>query len=56
MLFSVYPVSSYQDCIWCNVLAMDVVHYLLERSWLYDLDVISFDKFNTYTFICNGKR
>ena len=31
--------SSYEDHVWCDVLDIDVVHILLCRPWLYDLDV-----------------
>jgi len=34
---------------------MDAAHILLGRLWLYDLDVNSFGKSNTYTFISNEK-
>jgi len=33
--------SSYEDCVWCDVLDIDTAHILLGRSWLYDLDVTS---------------
>ena len=35
---------------------MDAGHILLGMFWLYDLNVISFDRSNIYTFIYNGKR
>jgi len=35
---------------------MNVAHILLGRPWLYDLDVTSFGKSNTYTFLFNGKK
>jgi len=34
---------------------MDAAHILLGRLWLYDIDVNSFGKSNTYTFISNEK-
>jgi len=33
-----------------------LAHILLGRLWLYDLDVTSFEKSNTYTFLFNGKE
>jgi len=35
---------------------MDDAHILLGRPWLYDLDIISFGKFNTHEFKFNGKK
>ncbi|KAF5449708.1 hypothetical protein F2P56_030125 [Juglans regia] len=29
----------YKDCIWCDVIPMDVGHVMLGRPWLFDLDV-----------------
>jgi len=40
--------SSYEYHVWCDVLDIDVAHILLGRSWLYDLDVISLNRSNTY--------
>ena len=42
--------------IYCHVLPMDVDHVLLERSWLYDLNVTSFGKYNIYSFNYKGKN
>ena len=47
---------SYHARIWCDVLPMDAAHILLGRPWLYDLDVTSFGKSNTNTFLFNGKK
>jgi len=49
-------VSSYEDCVWCDVLNIDAAHILLGRSWLYDLDITSLGKFNTYEFKFKGKK
>ena len=35
---------------------MAVAHILFGKSWLYDLNVTSFDRSNTYEFKINGKR
>ena len=48
--------SSYEDHIWCDVLDIDVAHILLGRSCLYDLDVTSLGRSNTYKFKFNGKK
>ena len=48
--------SSYKDRVWCDVLDIDVAHILIGRSWLYDLDVTSLDKSNTYEFKFNRKK
>jgi len=42
--------SSCQDRVWCDVLDINAAHILLGRSWLYDLDVTSLGKSNTYEF------
>ena len=48
--------SSYEDHVWCDVLDIDVVRILLCRPWLYDLDVTSLDRFNTYEFKFNRRK
>jgi len=48
--------SSYKDHVWCDVLDIDVAHILLGRSWLYDLDVTSLNRYNTYEFKFNKKN
>ena len=35
---------------------MDAAHILLDRPWLYDLDVISFGRSNIYEFKFNEKK
>ena len=42
--------------IWCDALAMSATYILLGRTWLYDLDVTSFGKSNTYTLVYNRKN
>ena len=42
--------------VWCDVLGMDVAHILLGRSWLYDLDMISFGRSNCHEFKFNRKK
>jgi len=49
-------ISSYQDRIWCDVLDIDVAYILLDRSWLYDLDMTSLGRSNTYEFKWNKKK
>ena len=48
--------STYEDRIWCDVLDIDVVDILLSRPWLYELDVTSLDRSNTYEFKFNEKK
>jgi len=48
--------SSYEDHVWCDVLDIDVVRILLCRPWLYDLDVTSLGRFNTYEFKFNRRK
>ena len=46
----------YQDEVWCDVVPMDVCHFLLGRPWQYDRKVI-YDGFkNTYTFRKDGHK
>jgi len=42
--------SSYNDRVWCDVLDIDAAHILLGRPCLYDLDVTSLGRSNTYEF------
>ena len=48
--------GDYKDEIYCDVLPMDIVHVLLGRPWLYDLNVTNFGKDNIYSFKCKGKN
>jgi len=48
--------SSYEDHVWCDVLDIDAAHISLGRPWLYDLDVTSPNRSNTYEFKFNGKK
>jgi len=48
--------SSYEDHVWCDVLDIDVAHILLGRPWLYDLNVISLCRSNTYEFKFNREN
>ena len=49
-------VSSYEDRVSCDVLDIDTAHILLRRPWLYDLDVTSLGRSNTYEFKFNRKK
>jgi len=42
--------SNYDDRVCCDVLDIDVTHILLSSPWLYDLNVTSLDRSNTYEF------
>lgn len=35
---------------------MDAAHILLGKPWLYDLDIRSYKKLNTHTFMHNDKK
>ena len=48
--------AGYQDEIWCDVISMDVGSIILERPWLYDLDVTLYGRSNSCTFIYNGQK
>ena len=48
--------EDYKDEIYCDVLPMDVVHVLLGRPWLYDLNVTNFGKDNIYSCKYKGKN
>ena len=48
--------SSYEDHVWRDVLNIDAAHILLGRPWLYDLNVTSLGRSNTYEFKFNGKK
>jgi len=48
--------SSYKDLVWCDVLDINATHILLSRPYLYDLDVTSLDRSNTYEFKFKGKK
>lgn len=47
---------SYSSRIWCNGLRMVVANILLGRLWLFDQNVKSYGKYNTYTFMFHGKK
>jgi len=47
---------SYENCVWCYVLNINVAHILLGRPWLNDLDVTSLGRSNTYEFKFKGKK
>jgi len=48
--------SSYVNRVWCNVLNIDDAHILLGRPWLYDLNVTSLGRSNTYEFKFKRKK
>lgn len=48
-------IFNYQGHFWCDILDINIAHILLGRSWLYDLNVTTFGKSNTYEFNFNGK-
>jgi len=48
--------SNYKDRVWCDVLDIDNAHTLLGRPGLYDLNVTSLGRFNTYEFKFKGKK
>jgi len=48
--------SSYEDRVWCDILDIDPAHILLGRLWLYDLDVTSVSRSNTYEIKFKEKK
>lgn len=48
--------ESYCDEIYCDFNPMDVAHILLGRPWLYDLNVTSSERDNTFTVCHNDRR
>ena len=48
--------SSYEDRVWGDVLNIDAAHILLGKPCLYDLDVTSLGRYNTYEFKFKGKK
>ena len=46
----------FQDRVWCDVLDVNTAHILLGRSWLYNLNMTSPDRSNTYKFKFKGKK
>ena len=48
--------SSYEDRVWCDFLDINTAHVLLGRLWLYDLDVTSLGRSNTYEFKFNENK
>jgi len=48
--------SNYEDCVWCDILDIDVAHILLGRPLLYDLDMTSLGRYNTYDFKFKGQK
>ena len=48
--------SNYEDCVWCDILDIDVAHILLGRPLLYDLDVINMGRSNSYELKFKEKK
>lgn len=48
--------NKYFDQVWCNVVAMDACHVLLERSRQYDCNATHNGQKNTYTFYKDNKK
>ena len=48
--------SKYKDQVWCDVVAMDACHLLLERQWQYDHRVTHDKHTNTYSFFFNNTK
>ena len=47
---------TYKVEIWCDVIPMDVGHIILDRTWLYDLDVTLHGQSNSCSFMFEGKK
>jgi len=48
--------ATYADKIWCDVFTKDVSHIILGRPWLYDRDVIIYERPNSCSFVYEGKK
>jgi hypothetical protein len=51
-----FKIRGYRDEILCDVIPMDVCHFLLGRSWQYDINVVHDGRNNTYTLEKNGRK
>ena len=49
-------IYSCEDHVYCDILDIDAAHILLGRPCLYNLDVISLGRSNTYEFKFNRKK
>ncbi|PKA47968.1 hypothetical protein AXF42_Ash016315 [Apostasia shenzhenica] len=48
--------GTYSKKIWCDVLLMNIANVLLGRPWIYDRDMIHYDRSNTYVFTFKRKK
>ena len=48
--------SSYEGCVWSDVLDIGNAHILLDKPWLYDLDITCLGRSNTYEFKFKEKK
>jgi len=48
--------SGYEDRVWCDVFRHRRCTYLLDRHWLYDLNITSLGTSNTYEFKLRNKN
>jgi hypothetical protein len=50
-----FKIGGYNDKILCDVIPMDVCHFLLGRQWQYDRNVVHDGRMNTYTLEKDGR-
>jgi hypothetical protein len=48
--------TKYKDKTWCDMVAMDTCHLLLERPWQYDGNVQHDGRKNTYSFLVDNVK
>jgi len=53
-----FPIKflDYHDEIWSDVISKDIEHVILERQWIYDLDVIISGRSNSCFFAFKGRK
>lgn len=48
--------QNYTDEIWCDVVPVDVCHWLLRCPWKFDKETINDGYENTYSFVKDGVK
>ena len=51
-----FSIGKYQDEVYCDVVDMDVCHFLLGRPWQYDIDTQHSGRSNKYRFEKGGEK
>jgi hypothetical protein len=50
-----FKIGGYNDKVLCDLIPMDVCHFLLGRPWQYDRNVVHDGRMNTYTLEKDGR-